>query len=120
MKKQYSGIKRIVHAFGNSMAGLRAAFIDEAAFRQDLLLCIIGTVLLICLDLSLRTKVLLFLSLPLIIIAELINTAIENAIDRIGPEYNPYSKKAKDIGSAVVLLTILFVIALWIAVIFLP
>lgn len=119
MKNQYSGITRIVRAFGNSMAGLRAAFKDEAAFRQDLLLCVAGTILLIFADLNLRTKALLFLSLLLILIAELINTAIENAIDRIGPEKNPYSKKAKDIGSAIVLMTIVGVIALWAVVIFL-
>ncbi|MBD5391548.1 diacylglycerol kinase [bacterium] len=119
MKNQYSGTTRIIRAFGNSIAGLRAAFTDEAAFRQDLLLCIAGTVLLIFIDLGLPTKALLFLSLLTIIIAELINTAIENAIDRIGPEDNPYSKKAKDIGSAVVLLTITGVITLWVIVIFL-
>ena len=117
MKSKYTGIKRIIHAFGYSFSGLVSTFKTEAAFRQDLLLCVMAAVLQCFLDLPILFRILMLASLVLIIIAELINTAIETVVDRIGAEKNILSKRAKDIGSAIVLITISLVIVLWVALI---
>ena len=111
-------MKRIFKACKYSVAGLIEACKHEAAFRQELLLVMVGAVALGMLDLSGALKCLLGFSLVLILIVELINTAIENIVDRIGTEYNLLSKRAKDVGSAAVFLTILSVVALWICVLF--
>ena len=109
-------MKRLIKAFGNSLAGLAVVWREEQAFRQDCLLVCLGAVLLAVLDLSVGIKIGLAFSLGLILIAELINTAIEKVVDRLGTEYNELSKHAKDIGSAIVMMTIGLVIALWVAV----
>lgn len=118
MKSKHTGIRRIVNAFGYSVAGLRSVFLREVAFRQDLLLCVVACVMLILLPLDVWKKVLMFFSLWFIPIAELINTAIENVVDRIGDEYHELSKSAKDIGSALVLIAIVLVFAFWAVMIF--
>ncbi len=106
-------LKRIFKATMYSVAGLRAAFRDESAFRQECLLLLCGFGVLPFLNLSIVVKAFMGLALMLIPIAELINTAIENVVDRIGVEYHELSKKAKDIGSAIVFLTIVSVATLW-------
>ncbi len=118
MNTQYHGVHRILRAFVNSWNGLKSAFCTQAAFRQDLLLCAVATVALIFIPVGMGDKILMFFSLWLIIIAELINTAIETVIDRIGPEYHEMSKCAKDIGSAIVLITITGVVLFWAAIVF--
>lgn len=118
MKSPYKGIDRIIHAFQYSWDGLVATFKSESAFRQDLLLCLIAFVLQFFIDVPFVSHVLMVFSLIFIIIAELINTAIETIIDRISPDKNQLSKKAKDIGSAIVMITIISVIVLWIALIY--
>ena len=118
MNTKYHGIRRIMRAFINSWNGLKAVFGTEAAFRQDLLLCVAAVVVLIFIPIDLFDKILMFFSLWLIIIAELVNTAIETVIDRIGSEYHEMSKRAKDIGSAIVLITITCVVLFWAAMIF--
>ena len=117
MKSPYTGLQRIIHAFKYSFEGLFAAFKSETAFKQDILLCLFAVVALFFINVSLLNKILLALSLVFIILAELINTAIETIVDRISPEKHHLSKKAKDIGSAIVMLTILSVAVLWVAVI---
>lgn len=114
MKSNYTGIARIFRAFGNSWAGVCSAFQNEAAFRQDILVFIIGTVVLLMLPVMWWRRALMFASLIFILIAELVNTAIENTIDRIGPEYHELSKHAKDIGSAVVLMAFVCAIVVWV------
>lgn len=118
MNTKYHGIRRIMRAFINSWNGLKSVFCTEAAFRQDLLLCVVAAVVLIFIPVDLFDKILMFFSLWLIIIAELVNTAIETVIDRIGSEYHEMSKRAKDIGSAIVLITITCVVLFWAAMIF--
>ena len=113
MKSKYTGFKRILMAFKYSFDGIRSCFNTEAAFRQDLLLCIIGWCVLPFLEIGFYTKVAMGLSLVFVILAELINTAIERVVDRIGPEYNKLSKNAKDIGSAIVGITIFTVVVFW-------
>lgn len=118
MNIQYYGVHRILRAFVNSWNGLKSTFCTQAAFRQDLLLCAVATVALIFIPFGMVDKILMFFSLWFIIIAELINTAIETVIDRIGLEYHEMSKRAKDIGSAVVLITITGVVLFWAVMIF--
>jgi len=117
MKSKYTGLKRIFMALKYSMDGIASTFRSEAAFRQDLLLCVIGWCLLPILNLGFYSKLTLGLSLVFIILAELVNTAIERIVDRIGPEYNKLSKQAKDIGSAIVCVTLISVGVLWATVI---
>ncbi|MBR6356224.1 MAG: diacylglycerol kinase [Alphaproteobacteria bacterium] len=104
MKAQEGGIKRILKAFTYSFDGFKAVFKSEAAFRQDLLFCLVFGVAFCFLPISNTARVFLFFALFLILFMELINTAIEVIVDRIGEEYHPLSKKAKDIGSLLVLL----------------
>lgn len=118
MKSQYTGIKRIIYAFKYSFDGLLSVFKTEAAFRQDTMLCIAGWCILPLLNLAFYSKLILGFSLVFIILAELINTAIERVIDRIGPEYHILSKQAKDIGSAIVFITITSVVTLWCTLLF--
>jgi len=117
MKSPHTGITRIIHAFKYSFDGLVATFKSESAFRQDILLCIFAIIVQAFIDIPTVSRIIMIVSLLLIIIAELINTALETVIDRIGPEINPLSKKVKDIGSAIVMLTIFGVFALWICLI---
>ena len=113
MKSQHKGIMRILKAFTYSYDGLKACFCSEAAFRQDLFVFLGGLVFLTFLPLTLCEKSILFFSLMLILFAELVNTAIEATIDRISADYHDLSKKAKDIGSALVFLAFLNAFVCW-------
>jgi len=115
MKSPYSGVKRILKAFAYSKDGFIATFKSEAAFRQDLAVFAVFTAAAVCLDFAVWEKAVLISSLLLILLAELVNTAIETVIDRISPEYHKLSKKAKDIGSLVVLLSFINAGILWTA-----
>ncbi len=106
-------IKHIVKSYKNSISGLKTVYKEEIAFRQEIVLFIIGIILLIILPLSFIIKLFLFFSLMLILISELINTAIEKTIDRISLEKHEISKKAKDIGSAIVFLSLISALFLW-------
>ena len=119
MKSREKGLKRILKAFVYSLSGFTAAFKDEAAFRQDLFVFVVGTVAACALDLSLIERVSLISALLLILLAELINTAIEAVIDRISDEPHALSKKAKDIGSLLVLVSFINAILWWGAVLWL-
>lgn len=110
-------IKHIFSAVKNSVNGLKTVFKNEIAFRQDLLIVLIGCCALPFLHIDMLAKCLLGFSLMLILIAELVNTAIENVVDRIGTEYNELSKIAKDIGSAIVMITLISVFVLWFVVV---
>ena len=118
MKSPYTGLRRIFHAFKYSIDGITATFKSESSFRQDVILCILAAVLSCFLDVSTLSRIIMLFSLMFIIIAELVNTALETIVDRISPDKNPLSKKAKDIGSAIVMITIICVCALWVALIF--
>lgn len=105
MKSEYKGIKRILKAFSYSFDGFRAVFKSEAAFRQDLLFCFLCGIELCFVKINPLMLAIICFLLFFILFAELVNTAIEVIIDRIGEEYHPLSKKAKDIGSLLVLLS---------------
>ena len=107
-----TGLSRLWHATGYSLAGLRAAW-SEKAFRQEVLIAIVLLPLAFWLGQSwLETVVLLAVTL-LVLITELLNSAVEAAIDRFGGELHPLSKRAKDLGSAAVLLSLLIAASAW-------
>lgn len=113
MKATDTGIKRILKAFVYSRDGFISAFKSEAALRQDLAVFAIFSIFAMYLNLVLWQKAVLISSLLFIVIMELVNTAVEVVIDRISPEYHELSKKAKDIGSLLVLLAFVNAVILW-------
>jgi diacylglycerol kinase (ATP) len=106
-------MKRLLLACRYSWDGLRAAFRDEAAFRQELGLAVVLFPLALYLSRTALECVALCGSVLLLLIVELVNTAVEAAVDRAGPERHPESKKAKDVGSAAVLLALLNMAMVW-------
>jgi len=114
--KSKSGLRRIINALGYTMDGFKAAWQHEHAFRQELLLVVIGTCVALSLKVSVMEKLLLIAVLFFVICIELVNSAIEAIVDRISLERHPLSKRAKDIGSAAVFLAFMIASATWIAV----
>ena len=107
------GIRRLIKAFWYSLAGFQAAWKNEDSFRQEVILAIFVIPLGLWLGITWTQKALLisvYLIIPLI---ELINTAIESLVDRMGPEHHPLSGRAKDLGSAAVFLSICITIIVW-------
>ncbi|MFD2178365.1 diacylglycerol kinase [Veronia pacifica] len=118
MKPGATGLKRIIDATGYSMKGLKAAWKNEAAFRQELALLVCLTGVTFFLPVSHIEQLLMVSSLFIVVIVELLNSAIEAAIDRIGPEHHELSGRAKDIGSAAVFMSLLLVVIVWVGIIF--
>jgi diacylglycerol kinase (ATP) len=117
--KSKSGLKRIFGAFFYSMAGFRAAWQGEHAFRQELFLAIPAAVIALLLPVSRLEKLMLIGVFVMVLVVELLNSAIEAVVDRVSLEPNPLSKNAKDFGSAAVFLMLSLAAATW-AVIVLP
>lgn len=113
-RKQRTGLDRIRHAAGYSVAGLRAGW-GETAFRQEATAAIVLIPLGLWLGRTWVEAALLAGSVLLVMIVELLNTAVESAIDRIGPEHHELSGRAKDMGSAAVLLSLLLCGGIWLA-----
>lgn len=113
-QKQRTGLSRIVHAFGYSMAGLRAGW-GETAFRQEAMAALVLIPASFWLGQTWVEVALLATAVILVMVVELLNTGIETAIDRIGPEWHDLSKRAKDMGSAAVLLSLLLCTGVWAA-----
>ncbi len=111
-QKSRRGLHRVWHAAGYSLAGLRAGW-NETAFRQEALASFLLIPAAFWLGQSWTETVLLAGSVILVLIVELLNTGIETAIDRIGPEWHELSKRAKDMGSAAVLLSLLLCAGTW-------
>jgi diacylglycerol kinase (ATP) len=109
-------IARLFRAFYHSIRGLKTAFETETAFRQELILCIIFIPLAFYIGHSIAEKAMLIFSILLILIVELINSAIEAIVDRIGRERHELSARAKDMGSAAVLIALINAIVVWILV----
>ncbi|MEE3423534.1 MAG: diacylglycerol kinase [Succinimonas sp.] len=108
-----SGITRIINAGKYSMKGFRAAFKNEAAFRQDLLIAVILLIadFFVCRG---ALQFLLLLSGPFfILLAEIMNSAVEAVVDRIGDEYHELSGRAKDLGSSAVFLMLTYTTVIW-------
>lgn len=110
--KQRTGLVRLWHATGYSIAGLRAAW-SEKAFRQEVWLALVLLPLSCWLGRGWVQTALLSAVVVLVLIAELLNSGIEAAIDRFGGELHPLSKRAKDLGSAAVLLALLLAGGVW-------
>ena len=114
-----TGFKRIILAMGYSMQGLKSAFKNEAAFRQELMLTIILIPTACFLDVSQIERILLITPLFGLMIVEIINSAIEAVVDRIGIEHHELAGRAKDMGSAAVLLTLGLTAYIWLEILFL-
>jgi len=112
-----TGIKRILRATGFSIQGLAAAWKHEAAFRQETVLLIILVPVAFWLGETVLIQALLISVCLLVLIVELFNSAIEAAIDRHGDEHHELSGRAKDIGSAAVMISLAIVLLTWGAVI---
>lgn len=108
------GLARILAAFHYSLDGLRATLSSEAAFRQEGCLVAVCSVVLIFLPLSHEWKGLLFVATAVVLVVELMNSAIESVVDLASPDYHLLAKRAKDIGSAAVLISITIMVILWI------
>ena len=113
-QKQRVGLNRLWHAAGHSVSGLQAAW-SEAAFRLEVFAAIVLLPASVWLARSWVESALLAGSVVIVMVVELLNTCIEAAVDRIGPEWHDLSKRAKDIGSAAVLLSVLLCGAIWLA-----
>lgn len=113
-----TGLKRIIKATGYSIQGLKAAFKHEAAIRQELVLLCAAIVSLVWLDVSMIEAILMLGVVVLVLIIELVNSAIEAVVDRVGVEHHELSGRAKDIGSAAVLVALLFASFTWAFILF--
>ena len=111
------GLSRIWHALGYSVEGLRAGW-HEAAFRQEALAALVLLPLSFWIGRNWVETALLAGAVFFVMIVELLNTGIETAIDRIGPEWHDLSKRAKDMGSAAVLLSLLLCTGIWCAALY--
>ncbi len=112
-KQRHTGWRRLWAATGYSLQGFRSAWISETAFRQELLLVLVLTPLAFWLGSTPIQWVLLISSLLLVLITELLNSAIESVVDRIGSEYNELSGRAKNMGSAAVMVALIAAAAVW-------
>lgn len=113
-QKGRTGFSRAIHALGYSMAGLRAGW-GETAFRQEAIASMVMLPLAFWLGRNWVEVAMLAGSVVLVMVVELLNTGVESAIDRIGPEWHDLSKRAKDMGSAAVLLSLLLCAGIWVA-----
>ena len=111
--KKHRGVERLFFAFLNSFRGLKFTYQTEAAFVQEIILSIFLLPLVFIIDTNSIEKVLLIMSLFIVLIVEVLNSAIEKTIDRIGLEYHPLSGRAKDMGSAAVLLSLVMMVSIW-------
>lgn len=107
------GLRRILNAFGYSMAGFRAAFTSEPAFRQLVLLNAVLIPLALWVDVTPAERAILLATALLSLVIELINSSIEHAIDRISLELHPLSKSAKDMGSAAQFMGLVLIAVCW-------
>ncbi len=116
-QKDRTGLNRVWHAFGYSISGLRAAWYEKA-FRQEVLVASVLIPSSFYLGRSWLEVATLAGSVVLVMVVELLNTGIESAIDRIGPEWHELAKRAKDMGSAAVLLSLLLCAGIWAAALY--
>lgn len=115
--KSTSGLVRIVAASRYSVQGLQLAWKSEHAFRQELLVSIPAIFVAVLLPISGLEKLALVVVLALVLIVELLNSAIEAVVDRVSLERHPLSRNAKDLGSAAVFLTVIIAVVTWAAIV---
>ena len=114
--KGKTGLRRLINAFGYSISGLRAAYRLEDAFRREILLAAILIPAALLLPVAATGRALLLGSVFLVLIVELLNSAIEAAVDRISLDNHELARVAKDIGSAAVMLSLVCMTLIWIIV----
>jgi diacylglycerol kinase (ATP) len=110
------GLTRAWHAAKNSWCGIVYAFQEESAFRQELFLLVVLTPIALFLPISPLEKCALIASLIMVLVVELLNSSVEAAIDRISFDHHDLSKRAKDFGSAAVMLALLISALLWVTI----
>lgn len=115
-QNKHSGIKRLLFASQNSVKAFNWLYKNETAFKQELLLIVCLTPLSFLFDISLMEHAALIISLLFIIFTEILNTAIEVVVDRIGLEINPLSGLAKDLASFAVSISLIIAAIIWVAV----
>lgn len=115
--KGKTGLQRLWNAFGYSLHGFSSAFRHEDAFRQEVLLALVLIPIALVIDASATGKALMIAAVLLVLIVELLNSAIEAAVDRVSLDHHRLAKRAKDIGSAAVFLSLVNVLIVWVLVI---
>ena len=115
--QKYSGLKRIIYATYYSWKGLLHSFTNESAFRQEVVLSFVLVPIACWLDVSNVERLLMICAVFLVMVVELLNTAIEAAIDRVGLEVHELSGIAKDTASAAVLLSVGLCLFVWLSII---
>ncbi|NAX18705.1 MULTISPECIES: diacylglycerol kinase [unclassified Vibrio] len=113
MKPGRTGIKRLFYATGYSIQGLKAAWLNEAAIRQETVTSILLITITFFLPVTKIEQIMMIGCLVLVVIVELMNSAVEAVVDRIGNEWHELSGRAKDIGSAAVLIALIFSAFTW-------
>ncbi|WP_446470593.1 diacylglycerol kinase [Xenorhabdus stockiae] len=116
MANQSTGLTRIIKAAGYSAKGIKAAWKNEAAFRQEAVLAILATIVAFSFDFGILERLFLISSVMLVLIVEMLNSAIEAVVDRIGSEYHELSGRAKDMGSAAVFLAMILALFIWVII----
>ncbi len=116
--KGKTGLRRVWNAMFYSIEGLKAAYRHEDAFRQELLLAALLIPLALFLPASGLGKALMIASVLLVLMVELLNSAVEATVDRVSLEHHRLAKRAKDIGSAAVMISLVNVVVIWLLVIF--
>ncbi|MCA1770827.1 MAG: diacylglycerol kinase [Halomonas sp.] len=113
MKPGHTGLRHLVHSTRYSLKGLSAAWCHESAFRQELVLCVLLLPLAWWIGEGPVEWILLMGSCLMVLVVELVNSAIESVVDRIGPEHHELSGRAKDLGSAAVMVSLALVGLTW-------
>jgi diacylglycerol kinase (ATP) len=113
-----TGLRRLWSALFHSLDGFRAAFRHEDAFRQEVMLAAVLIPLALFLPAAAIGKALMIAAVLLVLIVELLNSAVEATVDRISLEQHQLAKRAKDIGSAAVFVTLINVLVVWAVVLF--
>jgi len=111
--KGKTGLERLMNALGYSLQGMVSAFRHEEAFRQEALLAAVLIPIALAIHVEPVAKALMIASVVLVLVVELLNSAVEAAVDRISLENHRLAKRAKDIGSAAVFLSLINVVAVW-------
>ncbi|MEX0447335.1 diacylglycerol kinase [Xenorhabdus sp. SGI246] len=117
MANQSTGLSRIIKAVGYSAKGIKAAWQNEAAFRQEVILAVLAIIVVFSFDFDMLERLFLISSVILVVIVEVLNSAIEAVVDRIGSEYHELSGRAKDMGSAAVFLAVILALSIWVIII---
>ncbi len=118
VNQKATGFTRIINAFFYSLAGFKAAWQQEAAFRQEVLLLIFLLPCAILIGDNIMERLFLIACVVFVLIVELINSSVEAVVDRIGTEHHELSGRAKDIASAAVMLSIIWAVIVWLFILF--